>query len=211
VTATVTELVEDVVLRDGSTLRLRTPTAADEDTLIRFFDALSPASRYLRFHGIATIDRQLVAPALESDWSERGSLLGELTDEDGNLRPVALATYVRLRDPRRAEVAFAVADDLQGHGIGTRLLERLAAHAAEAGIREFVAEVLPQNAAMLHVFGDVGFETSRNLQEGVIEVVLGCAHSPQRLRDGTSVTISPRGWSVRADHIVRSAAPPSTA
>jgi len=165
-------LAEDVVLRDGSTLRLRAPTAVDEDTLIGFFQALSPDSRYLRFHGATIVDQTTVACALETDWHRRGSLLGELADPAGLVRPVALATYVRLHDPRRAEVAFAVADELHGRGIGTRLLERLAAHAAEVGIEEFVAEVLPQNAAMLRVFDDAGFETARALQGGVIEVVL---------------------------------------
>jgi acetate---CoA ligase (ADP-forming) len=163
---------EDVVLRDGSTLRLRLPTAADEDLLIGFFEALSPDSRYLRFHGATTIDQQTVAGALETDWQSRGSLLGELAGRDGLVRPVALATLVRLRDPSRAEVAFAVADELHGRGIGTRLLERLAAHAADAGIEELVAEVLPHNAAMLRVFDEAGFETGRTLRDGVIEVVL---------------------------------------
>src|SRR5213076_2708789 len=85
---------------------------------------------------------------------------------------VALASYVRLRDPRRAEVAFTVADILQGRGIGTRLLERLAAHASRAGIDEFVAQVLPQNAAMLKMFRDAGFATTRQLGGGVVEVRL---------------------------------------
>lgn len=165
-------LVEDVVLRDGSTLRLRAPTSVDEGVLIDFFQALSPDSRYLRFHGATTIDPKTVAGALETDWQTRGSLLGELAGSDGLLRPVALATYARLRDPRRAEVAFAVADELHGKGIGTRLLERLAAHAAAVGIDELVAEVLPQNGAMLRVFDDAGFESGRTLQDGVIEVVL---------------------------------------
>ncbi len=165
-------LVEDVVLRDGSTLRLRVPTGGDEAMLIDFFNALSPDSRYLRFHGATTIDRSTVAGALETDWSGRGSLLGELAGAEGAIRPVALATYVRLHDPRRAEVAFAVADDLHGRGVGTRLLERLAARASAAGIEEFVAEVLPQNHAMLGVFDDAGFETARKLQDGVVEVVL---------------------------------------
>src|SRR5438477_5936436 len=163
---------EDVVLRDGSTLRLRPPTAADADGLIRFFDRLSPDSRYLRFHGATIIDHSTVAAALETDWPSRGSLLGELAGPEGVVRPVALATYVRLHDPRRAEVAFAVADELHGRGIGTRLLERLAAHAAASGIEAFVAEVLPQNAAMLRVFDDAGFENARRLQEGVVEVSL---------------------------------------
>src|SRR5213079_570554 len=117
-------------------------------------------------------DHTTVAGALETDWQDRGSLLGELADPSGVVRPVALATYVRLHDPRRAEVAFAVADELHGRGIGTRLLERLAVHAAEVGIEEFVAEVLPQNGAMLRVFDDAGFESARALQGGVIEVVL---------------------------------------
>src|SRR5439155_11363242 len=124
-----------------------------------------------------------VAGALETDWHSRGSLLGELADPSGAVRPVALATYVRLHNPRRAEVAFAVADELHGRGIGTRLLERLAAHAAEVGIEEFVAEVLPQNRAMLRVFDDAGFESARALQDGVIEVVLHLESPPVTITD----------------------------
>ncbi len=164
--------MEDVLLKDGSTLRLRPPGSEDESALISFFAALSADSRYLRFHGTRRVDRELVVGALETDWSSKGSLLAELIGPDGELRPVALATYVRLHDPARAEVAFAVADELHGRGVATRLLERLAAHASAAGIEHFVAEVLPQNAAMLRVFDDAGFETSRGLQAGVIEVVL---------------------------------------
>jgi len=171
-TTTFTPPTEDVVLRDGSTLRLRPPTAEDEGVLISFFEALSPESRYLRFHGATMIGRPTVSVALETDWARRGSLLGELVDDTATLRPVALATYVRLRDPSRAEVAFAVADELHGRGIGTRLLERLAEHASAVGIEEFVAEVLPGNAAMLRVFDDAGFETTRSLQGGVVEVAL---------------------------------------
>jgi acetyl coenzyme A synthetase (ADP forming)-like protein len=171
-TTTFTPPTEDVVLRDGSTLRLRPPTADDEAELISFFEALSPESRYLRFHGATMIGHQTVAGALETDWSRRGSLLGELAKDAETMTPVALATYVRLRDPSRAEVAFAVADELRGRGIGTRLLERLAEHASSAGIEEFVAEVLPGNTAMFRVFDDAGFEAGRTLQDGVVEVVL---------------------------------------
>lgn len=76
----------------------------------------------------------------------------------------------RLRDPSTVEVAFAVADDLQGHGIGARLLERLAALAASVGVERFVAEVLPQNRAMLRVFADAGFDVTRELGGGEVEV-----------------------------------------
>jgi GNAT superfamily N-acetyltransferase len=46
--------------------------------------------------------------------------------------------------PGQAEVAFAVVDQFQGQGIGSALLRRLSSRAREAGLQEFVAEVLPE-------------------------------------------------------------------
>lgn len=155
----------DVILRDGSTLRLRAPTAADEDRILSFLSQLSPESRYLRFHGFPHLGPKLIAPVLDPDWSERGSLVGEL---DGRI--VALTSYVRLRDATAAEAAFTVEDALQGRGVGTRLLEQLAAQAAAAGIERFVAQVLPENRRMLNVFQEAGFEVSRRLDGGEVEV-----------------------------------------
>jgi acetyl coenzyme A synthetase (ADP forming)-like protein len=155
----------DVILRDGSTLRLRAPVAEDADALLEFFAGLSDESRYLRFHGFAAVGAKLVEPVLEPDWEERGALLGSL---DGKV--AALANWVRLRDPRAAEVAFTVGDDFQRRGIGTRLLERLAERAAAAGIQEFVAEVLPDNATMLAVFRDAGFDVTRVSERGELEI-----------------------------------------
>src|SRR5947209_20606055 len=133
----------DVILRDGGTLRLRPPAAADADALVEFFARLSPRSLHLRFHGGRRVDASLVERYLEPDGRDRGTLVGALADASGSGRIVALAEYARLRDPEVAEVAFAVADDQQGRGIGTRLLEQLAARAAAAGVDEFVAQVLP--------------------------------------------------------------------
>jgi acetyl coenzyme A synthetase (ADP forming)-like protein len=155
----------DVILRDGSTLRLHAPLADDADALLEFFSELSDRSRYLRFHGFPALGPKLVEPVLEPDWDERGALLGSL---DG--RVVALANWVRLRDRRVAEVAFTVDDRVQQRGIGTRLLEQLAARAAEAGIEEFVAEVLHENEPMLGVFRDAGFEVLRIADGGEVEV-----------------------------------------
>ncbi len=155
----------DVILRDGRTLRLRPPRGADADALVAFFERLSPQSLYLRFHGARRPTRQLAEPFLDPDWGELGALVGEL---EGQV--VALASWARLRDPAAAEVAFAVADELQGRGVGTRLLEQLAERAAAGGIERFVAEVLPTNRAMLEVFTDAGFQIARRFESGEVEV-----------------------------------------
>ena len=155
----------DVILRDGSTLRLRAPAPDEAGALESFFTGLSEHSLYQRFHGARAVDEALVSHFLDPDWRDRGVLVGVAGDEI-----VAVAEYLRLRDETAAEVAFAVADELQGRGIGTRLLEQLAERAAAAGIERFVADVLPDNAAMLGVFRDAGFEAVRELDGGEVEV-----------------------------------------
>ena len=160
----------DVLLRDGRTLRLRPPRAADVDAVVEFFSGLSERSFYQRFHGAPQISRRLAEPFLDPDWNDRGSYAGVVAGADGEERIVALAGYVRLRDPSTAEVAFAVADELQGYGVGTRLLEQLARRARAAGIERFVAEVMPDNSAMVRVFEDAGFDVERELEGGVLEV-----------------------------------------
>ena len=159
----------DVILRDGGTLRLRPPASEDADRLVDFFAHLSNQSLFLRFHGFRALDQAAVQPFLDPDGASRGALAGSL-DEDGRERFVALGSYARLGDSDTAEMAFAVADDEQGRGIGTRLLEQLALAARRHGISRFVADVLATNAAALAVFDDAGFEVTQARDAGVIEL-----------------------------------------
>jgi len=153
-------------------MRLRPPATEDLTGLLEFFRGLSDESLYKRFHGHPSVEPRMVEPMLDPDWSERGALIGLKGDQ-----VVAVANYARLRDARTAEAAFAVADDLQGKGIATRLLEQLAAAASAVGIVEFVAEVMLDNNAMLRVFADAGFDTRRETVSGTAEVRLGLAHT----------------------------------
>jgi len=186
----------DVILRDGSTLRLRAPVEADRQALVRFYEELSDRSLYMRFHGHPTVDERLVEPVLDSDWIDRGALIASVS-EGGEDHVVALANYVRLRDPSAAEVAFTVADSYQGRGIGTRLLEQLAARAAVNGIERFVGEVMADNARMIGVFERVGFDVSRTLAGGEVEMTFPIAPTADYAslvaqRDHTSVVASLR-------------------
>ena len=185
---------EDVILRDGTTLRLRPPLASDAEALLDFMSRLSDRSRYLRFHGFPQLAPKLVTPFLDPDWDERGALIGCFEG-----RIVALANYARLRDRRAAEVAFTVEDEFQGRGIATRMLERLVAMAAEVGIEEFVAEVLPENRNMLVVFRDAGFDIMRELGGGEVEVrfpIAATEHYRDQVaaRNHVAVTASLKGF-----------------
>jgi acetyl coenzyme A synthetase (ADP forming)-like protein len=201
----------DVILRDGGTLRLRPPRRDDAEALLAFYRGLSRESLHRRFHGLPNLRPQLVEPLLEPDWTARGALLGTLADEDGE-RVVAVANYVRLRDPAVAESAFAVGDSEQGRGIGTRLLERLAERAAAVGIERFLAEVLPENQSMLGVFERAGFELKRRRSSGVVEVEFPIAATERfelsvEGRDHTAVVASLRPFFAPASVAVVGASP----
>ena len=105
----------------------------------------------------------------------------------------------RMRD--RAEVAFAVADALQGHGIGTRLLEHLAASRAAQGIETFDAYVLGDNRRMLDVFRDSGFAVTtahraRRLpgRRSRSSVTAGVRKRRRRTRSQTAATASMKAF-----------------
>jgi len=159
----------DVILRDGGTLRLRPPGSGDADRVLTFFSELSDESLFRRFHGFRAVDRSMVEPFLDPDWSTRGALVASLGD-DGESRIVALGSYSRIGDTDGADMAFAVSDDEQGRGIGTRLLEQLALTAHRNGISRFVADVLASNSAALGVFRGAGFEVSRTRDADEIEL-----------------------------------------
>jgi acetate---CoA ligase (ADP-forming) len=150
-----TSLVRDVILRDGSALRLRSPRPDDEAAIKAFFDALAPESRYMRFHGAGRTDT-VSRDYANADGDSRVALLARFGE-----RVVAVAGYDRLNEPGVAEVAFAVADDMQGRGLATGMLEQLAEVAGERGVRRFDAEVMVDNRAMLHVFAGAGFDVRR--------------------------------------------------
>ena len=159
-------LVRDVLLRDGLTLRLQAPTPADFEDIREFFDGLSAEALYMRFHGGVRTDVAARA-AVQAGGVDRVTLIAR---HDG--RVVAVAGFDGLREPRAAEVAFVVADDFQRRGAGTRMLEQLAAIAADRGIRRFDAEVMFSNHAMLGVFEGAGFAVRRQVSYGEVTVSL---------------------------------------
>jgi acetyl coenzyme A synthetase (ADP forming)-like protein len=163
----------DVVLRDGSTVHVRPLGHSDAAPMETFLGGLSEDSLRLRyFTGAANLSRA----SRESVAMEPPDAYG-LVATRGDGRIVAHACYVG-DGATRAEVAFAVADDLQGQGIATTLLAHLAEAASECGVDWFVAEVLPENHSMIEVFRDSGFEVQTKSSAGVIEVEFPTALTP---------------------------------
>ncbi|SFQ32920.1 Acyl-CoA synthetase (NDP forming) [Amycolatopsis arida] len=156
----------DVVLSDGGTVHLRPVVPSDADGLVALHARLSERTRYLRYFGAYP---RIPARDLERfsvvDHHGRVAFVALLGDDI-----VAVGRYERLGDRDSAEVAFVVDDAHQGRGLGSILLEHLAAAASERGLRRFVAEVLAENTQMVRVFRDAGYQVTRSFEEGVVHL-----------------------------------------
>ncbi|MGI8760776.1 MAG: GNAT family N-acetyltransferase [Jatrophihabitantaceae bacterium] len=154
----------DVVVADGGTVHLRPVRPSDAAALVSFHGGLSARTRYLRyFSAYPRIPERDLHRFTHVDHHDRVALLAELGGD-----VIAVGRYERAAGTDEAEVAFVVADAHQGRGIGSVLLEHLAAAARETGIKRFQAIVLAENTGMIRVFRDAGYQTTRHLEDGEV-------------------------------------------
>ncbi|BCJ72956.1 GNAT family N-acetyltransferase [Catellatospora sp. IY07-71] len=162
----------DVLLADGATVHLRQITPQDAEAVVAMHSRFSERTRYLRyFSPYPRIPARDLHRFVNVDHVDREAFVVAAGE-----RLVAVGRYERLGEgAHEAEVAFVVEDAYQGRGVGSVLLEHLAAAAADAGITRFVAEVLPENGAMLRVFTDAGYEVNRRYADGVVTLTFPVA------------------------------------
>ncbi|MFG1794731.1 GNAT family N-acetyltransferase [Nocardia sp. NPDC049149] len=195
----------DILASDGGVVRLRPITPDDAESLQEFHAALSDRTRYLRYFGpYPRISPKDQYRTTHVDYHDRVGLVLVL-----GTAIVAVGRYELLDrvGPRSAEVAFVVADEHQGRGLGSILLEHLAGAAAENKIDTFVAEVLAENTTMVTVFRDAGYQVERSRDGSVLhlefaidptEALLSVRDSRERASEARSVgnLLTPRSVAV---------------
>ena len=163
------------MLRDGTTAQLRPIQVGDRDALQRFHVRQSERSTYMRFFAaMARLSPRDLTRFTVVDHHDRVALVAVATvpGADGagaHEEIIGVARFDRIA-PGEAEVAFNISDTHQGRGLGSVLLEHLAAAAREVGVRRFTAEVLPQNGKMLTVFREAGYKTTQHVDDGIVTV-----------------------------------------
>jgi RimJ/RimL family protein N-acetyltransferase len=174
------ELEQDVTLSDGSQLRLRPIRPDDAPRLQALHSRLSRDSIFFRFFSplailtdaraefFATVDyqRRLALVAVEPPGND---------DASDPARPdeqiVGVSRY-DLDDHGRAEVAIVVEDTYQHHGVGTILFWAILDAARARGITTAIANVLPENARMLHMLQESGLIRRRRRVGGYLAIEL---------------------------------------
>jgi len=158
-------------LRDGRRLEIRALRPDDRAGLAAAVARSSDQSLYRRFFSLKrSFSESEVEYFLNVDFINHVALVA-VVDEDGRPAIAGGARYI-VEQPGMAEIAFAVVDEYQGQGIGAALMRHLAAIAVSAGLKELIAEVLPDNMPMLKVFEKSGFPRSVKHEAQVVHVSL---------------------------------------
>jgi RimJ/RimL family protein N-acetyltransferase len=158
-------------IRDGRRVEIRALRPDDRDALLAAVGRASTQSLYRRFFGVKRhFTEQEIEFFTKVDFVNHVALVA-VAEEGGGPAVIGGARYIVV-EPGTAEVAFAVIDQYQGQGVGAALMRHLAMLAREAGLKELIAEVLPENVAMLKVFEKSGLPVHMERAPQVVHVSL---------------------------------------
>ena len=158
-------------LRDGRTVEIRAQRSQDREGMRAAIARSSSGALYRRFFAVRReFSEKETDYFLDIDFVNHVALVA-VANDTGQPTIVGGGRYVIIQ-PGQAEVAFAIIDAYQGLGIGSALMRHLATLGREAGLHEFIAEVLSENAPMLKVFERSGLAMSTEHEGTVMHVTL---------------------------------------
>lgn len=138
-------------------VRIRPIESGDRDALMQFYAALSADSLALRFHGAGNgIAERAARFFCGPDHEHREGLVAVL-DEPGASAPTIVGHLcLEPSGDHEVEMAVAVADRWQRHGIGRRLLVAAMTWAEHHGVDRLRASMLSTNTAILGLIRSMG-------------------------------------------------------
>ncbi|MGB6465498.1 MAG: GNAT family N-acetyltransferase [Xanthobacteraceae bacterium] len=158
-----------VTLRDGTVLLARPVRPEDEPLYSPFFAAVTQQDLRLRFFApVKEFSHTFIARFTQIDYSRAMAFIA-LSEATGDMLGV-----VRLHSDANydtAEYAILIRSDLKGRGVGWQLMKLIIEYARTQGIRSIHGQVLPENAQMLEMCANLGFQIQSDPQDPSLMVV----------------------------------------
>lgn len=164
----------ELSLRDGTPAMIWPLLPTDGQALREMFRRLSPESRQRRFlSSLSDLDDAMIQRLVgKVDGVHHIALVLVVLPPDGEEWPVGVARLVQdPADPASAEVAFTVADEWQGRGVGTALAKALIQR-RPAAVRRLRADVEAENLASLALLTRAGHMSSGVPRRGIVDVTV---------------------------------------
>jgi len=153
-------------------IRIRSIEPGDAAALERFYEGLSEDSRRLRFFATTCgLTHVQATEFCSADHSHREGFVAVVSD------PERIVGHLCLEPSGDgcAEMAIAVADEVQGVGIGTRLMRAAISWAQDAGVATLTASMLTSNAGIHRLVASLGMPTRirpSGIDTSVVDIVV---------------------------------------
>lgn len=158
-------------LRDGTTIYIRALRSDDGPDMLAAIAQASAQSLQRRFfvmkRHFSDAERAFF---MDVDFRDHVALIARVKEEDRNVL-VGGCRYI-VSEPGKAEMAFMAVEAWQGRGVGSILMRHLIMLGRAAGLREFTAEVLPENVAMRKIFTKFGFKAVPRKDPQIVSLAL---------------------------------------
>ncbi|MEM1134538.1 MAG: bifunctional acetate--CoA ligase family protein/GNAT family N-acetyltransferase [Bacteroidota bacterium] len=162
-------------LKDGTEVVIRPVRPDDEPLFLHFHKTLSDESVYLRyFHSMSygsRVAHERLSRICFIDYDREIALL-VIKNETANPVVLGIGRIVKLRVGNIAEFSITISDNAQGQGIGTELMQQLINISKREGVKELIADILPNNAGMRAICKKFNFKSIYDIEDQVVKVSL---------------------------------------
>lgn len=165
---------KEILLKNGVTALLRSPTAADAEQMIEHLKTTATETEFLlRYPEECTETPDQEAAFLESLCNSAADMMIVCCLGGKIIGSCKISFSQRLKTRHRAEIAIALNREHWGSGIGTTLLRELIDTARERGISQLELGVMEGNERAMGLYRKMGFRIAAEIPNAI------------RLKDGT--------------------------
>jgi len=164
----------DAELPGGTKLRLRPVRPEDKGPVQDLVERMSSEDVRMRFHEYKEALSDSMAEDL-TDVDDKHEMAFVVTEPlpPGDAEIYGIVQVITKPRRERGEYAVMVRTDMQGLGLGRRLMERVIEYSRDRGIKEIVGDVLRENGQMLRLCDQLGFAQQTSFNDpAVMEVRL---------------------------------------
>ena len=167
------QLEEEVHLKNGELVLIRPIRAEDEARHQTFDDSLTEEDRYKRyFSQRGKMSHEEMAILTQIDYEREMAFIAVRFDELNEQETLAVIRASIDPDNIDAEFAMIVRSDLQGLGLGKILLNKLITYQKAKGTTYLTGMTMMSNVGMATLAKRLGFTVERDMEEGVINMLL---------------------------------------
>jgi GNAT superfamily N-acetyltransferase len=155
-----TPIHKTLFLRDGTSVLVRPISGDDAELERRFIEKLSAQTRRFRFLGeVNSPSPQMLASLTHPDATRDAALIA-LVAEGAVKREIGVARFCGATNGKECECAVVVADEYQGRGLATLLLQELIEIARQRGMVSMYSIDSRSNTGIEELAKHMGFSRS---------------------------------------------------